>query len=113
MLVRLGLFLMILMLTGCEPPEVFGVPQSTWNTLTPEQKQQVIQGYNQRKQIETENAPLQNAINTAGSILGNPATFHPAQTSSAPAAPTYTPTPAPNAPSFNTPSIPTFNPPSF
>jgi hypothetical protein len=52
-------------LTGCQPT-VFGVPQSTWNTLTPQQKQQVIDGYNQRKAIK-------NAIDSAGTILTSPA----------------------------------------
>lgn len=61
---------LVLLLAACEP-NVFGVPQSTWNTLSPEQKQQVIAGYNQRQQTDAENAPIQNAINTAGFVLNN------------------------------------------
>jgi len=59
--------------TGCtiEPPEqmVFGVPQSQWNQLTPEQKQSVIDGYNQRQRIQAENAPLESAIGAAQQVL--------------------------------------------
>ncbi len=67
---KLLLLLPIVLLTACEP-QTFGVPQSTWNTLSPEQKQQVIAGYNQRQQIDAENAPIQNAINTAGLLINS------------------------------------------
>jgi len=59
---------LLVMLSGCEPT-VFGVPQSQWNTLTPGQKNQVIAGYNQRKLIDAQNAPIQNAIDTAGGLV--------------------------------------------
>jgi len=62
---------LVLILAACEPT-VFGVPQSTWNNLTPTQKQQVIDGYNQQQAIKQQNAPIQNAIDTAGTILNNP-----------------------------------------
>lgn len=66
---------LILLLAACQPPEptMFGVPVSTWNTLTPSQKQQVIDGYNERRLVQEQNAPIENAINTAGTILNNPA----------------------------------------
>lgn len=67
----LTLLILTSMLAACQP-YVFGVPQSTWDTLTPAQRQQVIDGYNQRKAIQEQNAPIQNAINTAGMILNNP-----------------------------------------
>ena len=60
-------------LAGCtiQPPEptVFGMPQSEWNQLTPKQKQSVIDGYNQRKQIEAENAPIESAIGATQQAL--------------------------------------------
>lgn len=60
-----------LLLNACTPPEptVFGVPQSQWNQLTPAQKQQVIDGYNQRQRIKEENAPLQSAIDSASALV--------------------------------------------
>lgn len=64
---KLLLCLPILFLTACEPT-VFGIPQSTFNSLTPQQKQQVIDAYNQREQIKAENAPLESAISTLGFI---------------------------------------------
>ena len=61
-------------LTGCvaagPPPEptVFGVPQGQWNTLTHEQQNEVIRGYNQRQQQAEANAPLIAAVGTINSI---------------------------------------------
>jgi hypothetical protein len=62
-----------LTLAGCTPPQpmMFGVPQTQWNTLTQQQKQQVIQGYNQRQRINAQNAPINNAISDASSIIRN------------------------------------------
>lgn len=59
------------LLSACTPPEpmVFGVPQSQWNTLSSNQKQQVIQGYNQREEINAENAPINNAIGAASQVI--------------------------------------------
>lgn len=61
------------MLAGCTPPEptMFGVPQSQWQQLSPSEKQQVIQGYNQRQQINAQNAPLNNAIGSAAGLIRN------------------------------------------
>jgi len=60
-------------ITGCtiQPPEpnVFGIPQTQWNQLTPAQQQSIIDGYNQRQRIEAENAPLESAINATQQIL--------------------------------------------
>ena len=60
-------------LAGCTPPEptVFGVPQSQWNMLSKSEKQQVIQGYNQRQKINAQNAPVNNALSAASSIIQN------------------------------------------
>jgi hypothetical protein len=68
----LGFCLISILLVSCGEPTVFGVPQSQWNSLSPVQKQQVIDGYNQRQIIKTQNEPVDNAINVAGSILNNP-----------------------------------------
>ncbi|MDF2868062.1 MAG: hypothetical protein K0S11_1532 [Gammaproteobacteria bacterium] len=53
-------------LTACEN-EMFGMPESQFTQLNPEQKQQVIQAYNERKLQETKNAPLYAAIGALGS----------------------------------------------
>lgn len=58
----------LMLLAGCEPT-MFGMPQAQWNQLTPEQKSQVIQGYNQREQIKEQNAPLYAAIDAANNVL--------------------------------------------
>ncbi len=68
----LSLILMTTLLAACAAePTAFGVPQSTWNTLSPQQKQTVIAGYNQRKAIKQQNAPLESAIGAASAILQN------------------------------------------
>ena len=68
---------MILSLQSCAnlvEPEHFEVKESVWSTLSPTEKQQVIQGYNQRKgqeleierrqqEIDARNAPIRMAIN--------------------------------------------------
>lgn len=58
----------LLFLSGCGPqvPMIFGVPQSQWQHLSPAERQQVIAGYNERQKINAQNAPLNNAINAAG-----------------------------------------------
>ena len=64
-------FLCVTMGCTIQPPEpiVFGIPQSQWEQLTPEQKQSVIDGYNQRRKIAAENAPLESAIGAAQQVL--------------------------------------------
>ncbi len=60
-----------LVLAGCVTPEpmVFGVPQSQWDGLNDEQQAQVIDGYNQKQQQQTENEPWLQAIGLAGDVL--------------------------------------------
>jgi hypothetical protein len=57
-------------LVGCTPPEptMFGVRQSQWQQLTPEQQTEVIKGYNERAQIDAQNAPIINAINAGSTV---------------------------------------------
>lgn len=57
-------------LCACQP-KMFGVPQEQWNQLSHEQQIQVIEGYNQRKMIETQNKPYVDAINTLGDLANN------------------------------------------
>lgn len=61
------------LLSACQPPEqmMFGVPKSQWNALSPSQKQQVIQGYNQTQRINAQNAPINNTIGAASRIIQN------------------------------------------
>ncbi len=47
---------------GCTSYNSFGVADKDWEQLTPEQKDMVIKGYNQRKKKETETAPFRDAI---------------------------------------------------
>lgn len=58
--------LVVCTLMGCER-SMFGMPESQFNQLTPEQKQQVIESYNERKLQETRNAPIYAAIGALGS----------------------------------------------
>lgn len=60
----IGLFALCT-LTACES-EMFGMPESQFAQLTPEQKQQVIQAHNERKLQETKNAPIYAAIGALG-----------------------------------------------
>lgn len=67
----LSLICLPILLVGClfrppgPPPEpmVFGVPQSQWQTLTRDQQNEVIRGYNQRQQQAEANAPFIAAVN--------------------------------------------------
>ncbi|WP_339050500.1 hypothetical protein [Rickettsiella endosymbiont of Xylota segnis] len=61
------LFLIPFLLTACGPPRVFGIPQEQWAQLNQQQRSQVIEGYNQRKQTEAQVAPIYavaNALST-------------------------------------------------
>lgn len=49
-------------LTGCEQT-VFGVPKDQWNQLSPQQQSQIIEGYNQRQQTETQKASSSTSVN--------------------------------------------------
>jgi hypothetical protein len=66
-----ALTILVIGLNGCAPkePEVFGVPQSQWSQLTPEQQNAAIQGYNERKRIEKVNEPLNAAIDVADTAI--------------------------------------------
>lgn len=56
---KLFFFLIVpFLLVACGPPLVFGIPQDQWDQLSPQQRNQVIAGYNQRKYVETQLAPL-------------------------------------------------------
>lgn len=60
-----------LILSGCfhYEPQVFGVPQSTWVTLSEQERLHVIDGYNRKKQIEEANRPAQAAISATQTLL--------------------------------------------
>ncbi len=62
-----------ILLSACQPPEqmMFGVPKSQWNALSSSEKQQVIQGYNQTRRINAQNAPINNTIGAASRIIQN------------------------------------------
>lgn len=51
-------------LIACEPM-IFGIPQSQWYQLSPEERQQVIAGYNEKERIREKNAPYEHAISAA------------------------------------------------
>lgn len=59
-------------ITGCAfEPHMFGIPQSQWNTLDAEQRQEVIRGYNDRRTTEAQVEPLNRAVDTLGGYLTN------------------------------------------
>jgi hypothetical protein len=60
--------LCITTLSGCEA-QMFGVPKSQFYSLNPAQQQQVIDAYNQRQMIKTQNEPLTNLIDVASQAV--------------------------------------------
>jgi hypothetical protein len=92
-----------LVLAGCTPPEptVFGIPQSQWNTLSPGEKQQVIKGYNQREKINAQNAPINNAIGAASSLIQQNNQYKHMHDN-------FAPPPMPAMPDFTPPPMPHF-----
>ena len=60
-----------LLLAACTAfePKIFDVPQSQWVQMTPEQQQEVIRGYNERKKMEQANEMIQSTIKTAGEVI--------------------------------------------
>lgn len=97
----LNIFLVTVCLTGCQPT-VFGVPQDQWNQLTPQQKSQIIDAYNQRKQTNAENAPIMAAIGAASSTLNNSINHRDMNTNTnPPASPSI-----PDDSDFNPPAMP-------
>lgn len=83
--------MMMGLLTACGPqqPMVFGVPQSQWNSLTNSEKQQVINGYNQRRNIDAQNAPINNAIGAASDLIQQNNYYRHMQPNMAPPPPMY------------------------
>ena len=59
------------LLAGCfhYEPQIFGVDQSVWLTLSEAERVAVIEGYNQKKAIEEANRPANRAIGAAQSLL--------------------------------------------
>lgn len=45
------ILVVLLVLTGCSS-HIYGVPEETWQQLTPEQKTETIRGYNERQLLE-------------------------------------------------------------
>ena len=68
LLILLSLLGSLVLLTACER-SVFGMPESEFNQLNPQQKQQVIAGYNQREQIRVENEPYEALVGAVGSAM--------------------------------------------
>ena len=63
-------FGIVMLLCACAvEPTMFGMPQSQWNQLSKAQQQEVIKGYNRRKNIEEANKPVTTAISTAGAVI--------------------------------------------
>jgi hypothetical protein len=61
-------------LISCGPPpepQVFGVPEHVWVTLTPAERQQVINGYNTQQKINAQNAPMENVISATQGAITN------------------------------------------
>jgi hypothetical protein len=67
-LLSISLIIASLILCACTPM-MFGMPANQFNSLTPDQQRQVIDGYNQRKLIEKQNEPLNNLIGVADTAL--------------------------------------------
>lgn len=67
----IGIIISAVFLSACTPPEptIFGVKESVWKTLTPSERKQVIQGYNQTQKINAKNAPIESAIGAASNAV--------------------------------------------
>ena len=60
-------FSIVLLITGCSTfsePRVFGVRQSVWNNLSPDQQDDVMDSYLYQKEMEQRQAPINNLIDT-------------------------------------------------
>lgn len=55
-------------LVGCEAM-MFGMPESQFNSLSPNEKKAVIASYNKRKEIEKKNEPLNALVGVLGSSV--------------------------------------------
>jgi hypothetical protein len=61
-------------LISCGPPPeptVFGVPEHVWTTLSPQERQQVINGYNTQQKINAQNAPVEGVIGATEAAINN------------------------------------------
>ena len=77
-------------LISCGPPpepQVFGVPEHVWVTLTPQERQHVISGYNTQQKINAQNAPMENVISSTAGAINNEQNMKAAQQSGFPYVP--------------------------
>jgi len=101
---------LLLWLSGCEG-SMFGMPASQFKALQPAQQQQVINAYNQRELVRTQNEPLNSLIGVAGQAvnqLGHRNATPPA-TPTAPRNPSFPNINVPSFPNYPMPSIPHYN----
>lgn len=65
------LFCVSLFLSGCfhYEPQIFGIPQSTWVTLSEQERVHVIDGYNRKKELEEANRPAKQALEATQRLL--------------------------------------------
>jgi|688.fasta_scaffold2334658_1 hypothetical protein len=69
-------------LISCGPPPeptVFGVPEHVWVTLSPQERQQVINGYNTEQKINAQNAPIEGVISATAGAINNQQNLNAAQ----------------------------------
>lgn len=59
------------LLVACGPPLIFGIPQEQWDQLNQQQRNQVIQGYNQKQKVEAQTAPFVAAIDALANKPAN------------------------------------------
>lgn len=50
-------------------PQIFGVPQSIWVTLSEQERVHVIDGYNRKKELEEANRPAKQALEATQRLL--------------------------------------------
>lgn len=66
------LSILTLLLIGCAgmfERRMFGMPESQFRALNPAQQQQVIDAYNQRELVRTQNEPINSLIGIAGGAV--------------------------------------------
>jgi hypothetical protein len=88
-------------LISCGPPPeptVFGVPEHVWTTLSPQERQQVINGYNTQQKINAQNAPVEGVIGATAAAINNEQNLKAAQQSQSPGFPNF-----PNMPNMPNP----------
>ncbi len=64
---------LIALLTGCAEKEIFGVPESSWEKLTPQQQSQVIEGHHRKKELkmQQESEKIRAAQNPLSRLIDN------------------------------------------